>query len=246
MAKALSAHPRALEAARGALLATHAAAGLSGGACEARRLLHVAEGLCRAAIAVLATAAPVSPAAVPAKPKRRRKPKDKGQDEEKDQGGECGGGKQVPPIALPAAAAAGSVADEVVALRSGGAPGGPAPATSAIAEGRGMCIEAVDGDRPVELLQLLVGRDDGGSAAGSVSASAAPAAEASWAGSLAEGVTAEGITELRRRAAQVGPEAIAATEGLLELKGLGKGMGEEDVGEGMDAKVKKGKKKGKH
>ena len=90
MAKALTAASRAsVEAARGALLTTHAAAGLSGGSCEARRLLHAAEGLCRAAVAVLSRSpappptatSPVPPVqeqeAAPARRKRSRKPKKK-------------------------------------------------------------------------------------------------------------------------------------------------------------------------
>ena len=67
----------AAEAARGALLATHAATGLTVGASpQAARLLRAAEGILRSAIAVLAS--PPAPAAVqptvasPAPPRRRR------------------------------------------------------------------------------------------------------------------------------------------------------------------------------
>jgi len=71
----------ALEAARGALLSTHAATGLSSGApsAEATRLLRAAEGILRAAVAVLArphvatVAAP--PVATPSPPPRRRRPR---------------------------------------------------------------------------------------------------------------------------------------------------------------------------
>ena len=67
----------AVDAARGSLIAIHAAAGLSGAQSrEATRLLRAAEGLVRAAVAVMA--APVSPvqppaaAPQPAAPRRRR------------------------------------------------------------------------------------------------------------------------------------------------------------------------------
>ncbi|CAK0821616.1 unnamed protein product [Prorocentrum cordatum] len=72
-----------LEAARGAVLATHAAAGLAGGQREAVRLIRAAEGLLRTAVAVLATPrapAPPQPAAdaPPAAPRRRRRPRGRG------------------------------------------------------------------------------------------------------------------------------------------------------------------------
>ena len=69
----------ALEAARGASLAAHAAAGLAACATEreATRLLRAAEGLCRAATALLVQrpAAPPAPqpAAATAAPRRRRR-----------------------------------------------------------------------------------------------------------------------------------------------------------------------------
>ena len=69
----------ALEAARGALMALHAAAGLATGAScqDAVRLLRAAEGLCRAAVATLAaTPSPTtssSPAGAPAAPRPRRR-----------------------------------------------------------------------------------------------------------------------------------------------------------------------------
>jgi len=70
----------ALDAARGAGLAMHAASGLSAGVSrEATRLLRAAEGLCRAAVATLAAAAsePAAPpgAAGAGAPQRRRRPR---------------------------------------------------------------------------------------------------------------------------------------------------------------------------
>ena len=66
----------ALEAARGASLAVHSAAGLSLGlgGRDVHRLLRVAEGLVRSAIAVLAVGPRASPveASAPAPPRRRR------------------------------------------------------------------------------------------------------------------------------------------------------------------------------
>ncbi len=55
----------AVEASRGALIAVHAAAGLSRGQASALRLLRAAEGLCRSAVAVLQSSA--------AAPKRKNK-----------------------------------------------------------------------------------------------------------------------------------------------------------------------------
>lgn len=67
----------ALEAARGAVLAVHAAAGLAmGPSTESSRLLRAAEGLVRAAIAALASPPSVPPPAAPAAgspPSRRRR-----------------------------------------------------------------------------------------------------------------------------------------------------------------------------
>ena len=72
---------KALEAARGAALAVHAAAGLSSGVeREAARLLRAAEGIVRAAVACLASAPdPIPTAATEAEaaaaPRRRRRPR---------------------------------------------------------------------------------------------------------------------------------------------------------------------------
>ena len=74
----------ALEAARGALLALHASSGLSVGASrEATHLLRAAEGLARAAIAVLhkeetAPATVISDGQPQASPRRRRRPRGRG------------------------------------------------------------------------------------------------------------------------------------------------------------------------
>ena len=80
---ALTAQRTAMEAARGALLAVHAAAGLSAGANlpEATRICRAAEGLLRTAVAALSVppraSASASPAVVPpaAAPRRRRRPR---------------------------------------------------------------------------------------------------------------------------------------------------------------------------
>ena len=52
----------AVEAARGAVIAVHAAGGLARGHVQALRLLRAAEGLCRSAVVVLQDQAPVAPA----------------------------------------------------------------------------------------------------------------------------------------------------------------------------------------
>ena len=72
----------AVEAARAAVLALHAAAGLSMSASrEGTRLLRAAEGLCRAAVAVLTAPGPEPPPLTPtvvapaAAPQRRRRPR---------------------------------------------------------------------------------------------------------------------------------------------------------------------------
>jgi len=72
-----------LEAARGALLATHAVAGLASGQREAVRLIRAAEGLLRTAVAVLATPTPPARVAAPladpaASSRRRRRPRGRG------------------------------------------------------------------------------------------------------------------------------------------------------------------------
>ncbi|CAK0852745.1 unnamed protein product [Prorocentrum cordatum] len=77
------ARPAALEVARGALLALHSAAGLTTGSAEmveARRLLRAAEGMVRAAVALLAKPQPpaldaAAGAAPPAAPRRRQRPR---------------------------------------------------------------------------------------------------------------------------------------------------------------------------
>eukprot|EP00974_Lingulodinium_polyedra_P088620 8593849-Lingulodinium_polyedra.AAC.1 len=71
---------RALDAARAAVLAAHAASGLAAAQSrEATRLLRSAEGLCRAAAAVLAAPAPAPSAPATAEaaaaPLRRRRPR---------------------------------------------------------------------------------------------------------------------------------------------------------------------------
>ena len=80
---ALTAQRTAMEAARGALLAVHAAAGLSAGAnlSEATRICRAAEGLLRTAVAAL-SAPPRTPAAAAqavappeTAPRRRRRPR---------------------------------------------------------------------------------------------------------------------------------------------------------------------------
>ena len=81
-----------LDAARGAVLATHAAAGLASGQREAVRLIRAAEGLLRTAVAVLAT--PSSPALVAApladpaaSSRRRRRPRGRGGSKGGDENG---------------------------------------------------------------------------------------------------------------------------------------------------------------
>ena len=77
-----------LEAARGAILATHAASGLSvGGPREATRLLRAAEGLLRTSVALLSSSAPATTPATspggltdaPARSGKRRRPRRKKQ-----------------------------------------------------------------------------------------------------------------------------------------------------------------------
>ncbi|CAK0793889.1 unnamed protein product [Prorocentrum cordatum] len=74
-----------LEAARGAVLAVHAAAGLASSAelREVARIVRAAEGLFRTAVALLARPTPPAPAAAPsakpaAAPRRRRRPRGRG------------------------------------------------------------------------------------------------------------------------------------------------------------------------
>ena len=88
----------AVEAARGALLAVHAAAGLVAGTREGKRLLFAAEGLCRAAVAVLSQAAEASSGEAKGTATARRRKRGKGKTgkeasgKQREEGGEPAAG----------------------------------------------------------------------------------------------------------------------------------------------------------
>ena len=178
----------AIEAARGALQATHAAAGLVGENREGKRLLHAAEGMCRAAVAVLMAA--VAPAAAGTRGeggdggglrrRRKRGKKKKGDkgmdvDEGKTEGGargsgQAGTGQQAIPALPGVTPSAGSALDahaDVDAYLEGGElmqsfTGGSAPEN-----GAGM-VAGPPGPRPEQ-------RASGSSSPGAALASAAAA-----------------------------------------------------------------------
>ncbi|CAK0879362.1 unnamed protein product [Prorocentrum cordatum] len=101
-----------LEAARGALLAAHAAAGLAGGAefREAARLLRAAEGLIRSAVAVLAAPPPPEPAAAPPVARPRRRPRRRGRGGARGPAGGSDDAMEAKEDAAAAAAVAGGPA----------------------------------------------------------------------------------------------------------------------------------------
>ena len=219
-AVAAAAPRQAIEVARGALMAVHAASGLAAEhSVTATRMLRAAEGLVRAAVGVLAVAEatpladqcgpPTQPPA-PLRRKRRRrrgtgksgeppsggeKTNDK-QNEVKEQGGEC--------EELKAESAS----------PSGDPPLGP----------RWMEVDAGRGIPSLPPTSPTI--------PSTTSEEGAP--DLQFAGT--------GIAELARRAAIAGPEAEAALANLLELKGLGKGTGQGEKVKGKGGKDGKKKK----